>query len=54
MAEGEETRYIGDVLAPWSPSSDAGCAPGRGADPVEYEVLEPLTDPFEALKPDAP
>lgn len=54
IAEGEETRYVGDVLA-FVVATDVRAA-RRAADLIEidYEVRTPLTSPDEALKPDAP
>ena len=53
VAEGEETRYVGDVLA--AVVADTYLAARMAAEKVavEYEVLEPLTDPFTALEPGA-
>jgi selenium-dependent xanthine dehydrogenase len=54
VAEGEVTNYVGDVLA--IVVADSRHAAREAADlvRVDYEVLEPLTDPFTALEPDAP
>ncbi|MEZ4769714.1 MAG: selenium-dependent xanthine dehydrogenase [Caldilineales bacterium] len=54
VAEGEETRYVGDVLA--AVVADTYLAARMAAEKVavEYQVLEPLTDPFAALQADAP
>ncbi|HSN77782.1 MAG TPA: selenium-dependent xanthine dehydrogenase [Anaerolineae bacterium] len=54
VAEGEETRYVGDVLALVVADTSLAARLAVEQIAVEYEVLEPLTDPFEALKPDAP
>jgi xanthine dehydrogenase molybdenum-binding subunit len=52
VAEGEVTRCVGDVLA--LVLADTRFRARRAADVLEetirYEVLEPVTDPFEALK----
>ncbi len=54
VAEGEETRYIGDVIA-FVVAEDVHTA-RRAASliAVDYDVRPPLTTPDEALKPDAP
>ncbi|MCK6457787.1 MAG: selenium-dependent xanthine dehydrogenase [Phycisphaerae bacterium] len=54
IAEGEETRYVGDVLA-FVVAEDMRTA-RRAADAIEidYEVRVPITSPDEALRPDAP
>lgn len=54
VAEGETTRCVGDVLA--LVVADTALHARRAAEAVtiEYEVLEPVTDPTAALEPDAP
>ncbi|HYZ13705.1 MAG TPA: selenium-dependent xanthine dehydrogenase [Actinomycetota bacterium] len=54
VAEGEITRYVGDVLAVVVAESRHDAREAAELIDVEYEVLEPVTDPFEALEPDAP
>jgi aldehyde oxidoreductase len=54
IAEGETTRYIGDVLAGVVATSEAAARAAVEAIRVEYEVLEPLTDPHAAMLPEAP
>ncbi len=54
IAEGEETRYVGDVLAGVVAESDAIARRAVELIRVEYRVLPPITDPHQALKPDAP
>jgi len=54
VAEGETTRYIGDVLAVVVAESRHHAREAAELVDVEYEVLEPVTDPFAALEPDAP
>ena len=54
VAEGEITRYVGDVLALVVADNDAVAREAVGKIHVEYEVLEPLVDMHQALKPDAP
>ncbi len=54
VAEGEETRYVGDVLAAVA-AIDARTARAAAAlVEVEYEILAPVTDPEEALREGAP
>ena len=50
---GEETRYIGDVLA--SVIADDESVARRAVELIEvnYEVFTPLVDPFDSLKEDA-
>jgi xanthine dehydrogenase molybdenum-binding subunit len=54
VAIGEETAYVGDVLA--VVVAEDRTAARRAAEAIEvgYEVLEPVTDPFRALETDAP
>jgi selenium-dependent xanthine dehydrogenase len=54
IAEGEETRYVGDVLA-FVVAEDVHIA-RQAAEliEIEYEVRTPLSTPDEALRPDAP
>ncbi len=54
VAVGEETRYVGDVLALVAADTRAAARDAAALVRVEYEVLEPVTDPFQALEPDAP
>ncbi len=54
IAEGETTRYVGDVLALVVADSDAIARKAVAEIQVEYEVLEPVTDMHRALLPDAP
>ena len=53
VAEGEETRYVGDALALVVADSSLAARMAVEKIAVEYQVLQPLTDPFEALKPGA-
>ncbi|MGZ6972160.1 MAG: molybdopterin cofactor-binding domain-containing protein, partial [Thermoanaerobaculia bacterium] len=54
VAEGEETHYVGDILAAVA-AIDARTARAAAAlVDVEYEVLPPVTSPEEALRPGAP
>jgi selenium-dependent xanthine dehydrogenase len=54
VAEGEITRYVGDVLALVVAENDTIAREAVSQIQVKYEVLEPLLDMHEALKPDAP
>ncbi|HXF81785.1 MAG TPA: selenium-dependent xanthine dehydrogenase, partial [bacterium] len=54
VAEGETTRYVGDVLAAVVATSRLEARAAAAAIEVEYEVLAPVTDPEAALQPDAP
>jgi selenium-dependent xanthine dehydrogenase len=54
VAEGEETRYVGDILAAVAGETRQAARDGAALVEVEYEVLDPLTDPFDAMKPGAP
>jgi selenium-dependent xanthine dehydrogenase len=54
IAEGETTRYVGDVLAAVAAETRYAARAAAAAIEVEYEVLEPVTDPEEALKEGAP
>src|SRR3989304_4300307 len=54
VAEGETTNYVGDVLAVVAATSRAAAREAAALIEVEYQVLEPVTDPFTALAPGAP
>jgi selenium-dependent xanthine dehydrogenase len=54
VAEGEQTRYVGDVLAAVAAESRVAAREAAALVEVEYEVLEPVTDPLEAMREDAP
>jgi xanthine dehydrogenase molybdenum-binding subunit len=54
VAEGEVTSYVGDVLAVVAADTRQAAREAAAMVEVEYEVLEPVTDPFRALQPDAP
>jgi selenium-dependent xanthine dehydrogenase len=54
VAEGETTRYIGDVLAGVVAVSETAARQAVDAIHVEYDVLEPVTDPFKAMETGAP
>src|SRR4030095_14625991 len=54
VAEGEETRYVGDVIAAVAAIDRRTARSAAQAIKVDYEVREPITAPEDALKPDAP
>ena len=54
VAVGETTRYVGDVLAAVAAETRAQARAAAELIEIEYEVLEPLTDPFEAMAEGAP
>ena len=54
VAIGETTRCVGDVLAMVVADTQFHARRAAAAVRVEYEVLEPVTSPEEALRPDAP
>ncbi|MDR1921468.1 MAG: selenium-dependent xanthine dehydrogenase [Candidatus Adiutrix sp.] len=54
IAEGEETRYIGDALALVAAESKAAANAALKLIKVDYEELKPLSSPRLALAEDAP
>jgi len=54
VAEGETTRYVGDVLAGVAASSRRVARLAADAIEITYDVLDPVTDPERALESDAP
>jgi xanthine dehydrogenase molybdenum-binding subunit len=54
VAEGEETRYVGDVIAAVAATDRQTARQAARAIAVDYEVREPVTSTEEALAPDAP
>jgi selenium-dependent xanthine dehydrogenase len=54
VAGGETTRCEGDVVAAVVAETRIAARRAAAAIEVDYEVLEPVTDPEEALKPGAP
>jgi CO/xanthine dehydrogenase Mo-binding subunit/aerobic-type carbon monoxide dehydrogenase small subunit (CoxS/CutS family) len=54
VAEGEETRCVGDILAAVAAADERSARRAAEAVKIEYEVRPPVTNPDEALKPDAP
>ncbi len=53
-ATGEITRYVGDVLALVAADTAKAARAAAALVEVDYEVLDPLTDPFAAVAPGAP
>jgi len=54
VAVGETTSYVGDVLAVVVAETRRAARDAAELVDVEYEVLEPVTDPFDALADGAP
>ncbi len=54
IEEGEETRYVGDVLAGLVAKSEKIAREAIKLIEVEYEVLTPLSDPEKSLNEDSP
>ncbi|GEJ58905.1 selenium-dependent xanthine dehydrogenase [Anaeromyxobacter diazotrophicus] len=54
VAEGEEVRAVGDVLAAVAAESPRAAREAAKLVEVEYEPLPPVLDPAEAVKPGAP
>ncbi len=54
VAEGEEVRYVGDVLAAVAAETPRIAREAAALVEVEYEPLPPVLDPVAALEPDAP
>jgi xanthine dehydrogenase molybdenum-binding subunit len=54
IAVGQETRCMGDVLAIVVAADQRTARRAAEAIAVDYEVLDPITDPREALKAEAP
>jgi len=54
VAEGEVTAYVGDVIAAVAAETRHAARAAAALVEVEYEVLEPVTDPFASLAEDAP
>ncbi|MBL6945506.1 MAG: selenium-dependent xanthine dehydrogenase [Rhodospirillales bacterium] len=53
VAEGEEVRYVGDVLAVIAAETPRAAREAAGMVEVAYEPLPPVLDPADALKPGA-
>lgn len=54
VAEGEEVRYVGDVLAAVAAVDRRTARQAAQLVEVEYEVLAPVLDPKRAIEPGAP
>jgi len=54
VAEGETTRYVGDALAAVAATTRRAARAAAALIEVEYDVLEPITDPVAALADGAP
>jgi CO/xanthine dehydrogenase Mo-binding subunit len=54
VAEGEEVRYVGDVVAAVAAESPRIAREAAKLVEVVYETLPPVLDPAEAIKPGAP
>jgi xanthine dehydrogenase molybdenum-binding subunit len=54
VAEGQTTRYIGDVIAYVVADTDFRAHRASAAVHVDYEVFDPVSSPEMALAPDAP
>jgi len=54
VAEGEATAYVGDVIAAVAAETRRAAREAAALIDVEYEVLDPVTDPFEAMCEGAP
>lgn len=54
IAVGETTHYLGDCICLVAAETPEILEEAKKLVEVEYEELEPVTDPFEAMKEDAP
>jgi aldehyde oxidoreductase len=54
IEEGEETRYVGDVLVGVVAHSEEIARQAVELIKVEYEILKPLTDPHDAIEKNSP
>jgi xanthine dehydrogenase molybdenum-binding subunit len=54
VAEGETTRYVGDVVAAVAAKTRAVARAAAACIDVDYEVLEPVAGPAAAMAPGAP
>ena len=54
VPEGENTAYVGDVLAAVAAETRAAAREAAALVEIEYEVLDPVRSPQEALEPGAP
>lgn len=53
IGAGETTNYIGDVLAGVVADTEANARKAAAKIEIEYQVLDPVTDMLEAIKPDS-
>ena len=51
---GQETRYMGDVLALVVATTREKALKGASLVKVDYQVLKPVSSPYDAMLPDAP
>ncbi len=54
IAEGETTRYVGDVLAAVAAETEQIARMAIDLIKIEYEVLDPIVDVFDAMKEGSP
>ncbi len=54
VAEGEQTRYVGDMLAAVAAETREAARAAAALIEIEYDVLPPVADPTAALDPNAP
>jgi len=54
VAEGETTRYVGDVMAAVAAETRRAAREAAALVEIEWQVLDPVTDPFDAMAPGAP
>lgn len=54
IAAGETTRYVGDVVAAVVATTRRTARAAAAAITIDYDILEPVTDPDAALRPGAP
>jgi selenium-dependent xanthine dehydrogenase len=54
IGEGDTTRYVGDILAAVAAGDRRAARAAAELIEVEYEVLDPITDPIDAMRADAP
>ncbi len=53
VAEGEETRCVGDILAVVVAETEQAARDAAALVEIDYDVRPPITSPHDALKPDA-
>lgn len=54
IAEGDTTRYLGDAIVLIAANSKEVLAEAKAAVKIDYDVLEPLTNPAQAMDENAP